>query len=219
MYFNRKYGERSALKHVDTKAIWLNNDWYLRNSIAYDIRNAMDNGAQSVQTYRWTGYRGAFCNGSVHDGIKVKKVCELTKRERRSIMHTDDDLSMVKWLVNESGELEPASTIDWEYLENAFYGDQAYFMKLIGNINTAEMTCNLVMNPRRRLSDSDFITEVNSISQRWFSAEVSSLSIEKKARLIQYVSHCFMTGIPQISRTFGLDRSIISRLLGKLDNS
>ena len=50
MYFNRKYGEKSALKHVDTKAIWLNNGWYLRNSIAYDIRNAMDNGAQSVQT-------------------------------------------------------------------------------------------------------------------------------------------------------------------------
>lgn len=218
MYFNRKYGERSVLKHVDSKAIWLNNDWYLRNAIAYDIRNALDNGAESVQTYKWTGYRGAFCHGRVTDGLEVRKVCELKKRERRSIMHTDDDLSKVKWLINEAGELEPASTIDWHYLEAAFFGDQAYFMKSIGTVNTSEMTCSLVVNPRQKLSDSAFLTEVNSISLRWFSSEASSLPIEQKARLIQYVSHCFKTGIPQISRAFVLDRSTVTRLLGKNDS-
>lgn len=213
MYFSKKYGDNSVMKGVDAKALWINTDWYLRNALAYDIRNAMDNGAQCVQSYKWTGFRGMFCNGKCRNPIK--KVRDMSKREIRRIMHTGDDLSDVRWIVDENGELEPASICDWNYLEGAFLHDQSFFLKSIGTVNTAEMNEKLIDSPRRKRKDEEFLRTVEEISQNWYNTSVHFLSTEKKARLISYIKHSIRTDIPQLCRTFEIDRETMERLLRK----
>ncbi len=215
MYYARKHADKSVMAGIDAKPIWIDSDWYLRNAIAYDVRNAMDNGATSVQTYKWTGYRGMFCNGRPMSGGTFRKVSELTKREKRIIMHTDDNLSNVPWLLDKDGHLEPASTCEWRYLEAAFGHDQAFFLKAIGSVNTTELGQKLVMGPRRLQPDSDFLLAVNDICKRWFNKEVHSLSIEKKARVMNYVIHSMKTNIAQLARAFELEREVVTHLLGK----
>lgn len=214
MYFSRKYSDRSVLKGMDAKAIWIDTDWYVRNSIAYDIRNALDNGAQSIQLYPWSGYRGMFCGGQCTNGSQ-RLVRSLSKREKERIMHTDDDLSKVPWILDSSGELEPASTCDWRYVESAFANDQAFFLKIIGCVNTAEMEMKLVDNPRTMMKDEEFLKTASDICLRWFKSDIHSLSLEKKARIIPYVWRTMKTTVAQLARTFEISKENVEHILRK----
>ena len=59
MYFQRKYGEEGILRRVKVKALWLDTPSYLRNTLAYIPRNALDNGGDIVN-YPWSGHLAMF---------------------------------------------------------------------------------------------------------------------------------------------------------------
>ena len=212
MWFRRRYGEEGILRHTDIKAIWLDSDWYVRNALAYIPRNALDNGCP-VQDYRWTGYRAMFRQG--YERNTGRKVASLTKRERERILHTGDDLSDVRWLLNEREELIPDSFCEHRYLEQAFEQDPAFFLKTIGGQNAAEMQNKLITAPRTIQTDGEFFKLATETSQRWFQAEIPSISLERKIRLITYLHRTSRTTVPQLARVFGLPRNQISRILGR----
>ena len=83
MWFSHKYGEKGIMRRIQTSALWLYNDWYVRNALAYVPRNAMDNGC-SVDEYRWSGYSAMFRSGSAPSG---RRVSGLTRREKERILH------------------------------------------------------------------------------------------------------------------------------------
>ena len=215
MYFSKKYSDNSVMKGTDAKAIWLDSDYYLRNAVAYVVRNAMDNGATSIQEYKWTGFRALFCEGKPPKGIVTRQVKNLTKRETRSLMRTGDKLDEVRWLLNEDNELEPVSICDWRYVEAAFLGEQSFFMRLVGGVNAGEMSTKLVDAPRKKRTDAELFLSVNEIAQRWFMTDVHGLSIEKKSRLLIYVSHTFRSDSSQLARIFELSRESVLSILGK----
>ena len=210
MWFSHKYHERRLYHKKCVDVQWIDTDWYLRNAIAYVFRNALDNG-DSVESYPWSGYRALFCKGRC--GVWARPVSSLTKREREAILHTNDSVAGTGWLINAEGQLEPVSTCDYGYVEAAFDGSQAFLLKMIGTVNMAEMNQRLVDGPRTRMLDEEFFKHVSSVSERWFGKAIASLSRIEKARLIPYISHTTNTSIPQLSRTFGLDRSEIATML------
>lgn len=213
MWFSRKYGESGVLKGTDVKAICLDSDWYVRSALAYVPRNALDNGC-NVNEYPWSGYRAMFSQ-DVSKRVNVRPVSSLHRDEMRRIMHTADKLKDVPWLLDDSGRLIPSSICDSAYLEQAFGNDQSFFLRTIGSLNPAEMNQKLIDNPRMRLADSEFYKYVAAVSLRWFKAELSRLSLEQKARLIPYISRTMKTSVPQLARTFGLDRGVIRKMLGR----
>lgn len=210
MWFSRKYGRSGTMKKVDVKAIFIDSDWYTRNALAYVPRNALDNGC-NVDEYPWSGYRAMF-SGEVPSG---RPVSAMTKAERRLVMHTGDKLIGVPWLVDDANRLIPQSICDHEYLEQAFEYDQAYFLKTIGGQNSAEMHHKLIDAPRNRLTDNEFLKMAEETCQRWFSLPIDRISIERKIRLIPYLSRTVKTSVPQLSRAFGLSREVVYRLLNE----
>ena len=213
MWFSRKYGESGVLKGTDVKAICLDSDWYVRSALAYVPRNALDNGC-NVNEYPWSGYRAMFSQ-DVSKRVNVRPVSSLHRDEMRRIMHTADKLKDVPWLLDDSGRLIPSSICDSAYLEQAFGNDQSFFLRTIGSLNPAEMNQKLIDNPRKRLTDSEFYKHTAAVSLRWFKAELSRLSLEQKARLIPYISRTMKTSVPQLARTFGLNRDMIRKMLGR----
>ena len=213
MWFSRKYGESGVLKGTDVKAICLDSDWYVRSALAYVPRNALDNGC-NVNEYPWSGYRAMFSQ-DVSKRVNVRPVSSLHRDEMRRIMHTADKLKDVPWLLDDSDRLIPSSICDSAYLEQAFGNDQSFFLRTIGSLNPAEMNQKLIDNPRKRLTDSEFYKHTAAVSLRWFKAELSRLSLEQKARLIPYISRTMKTSVPQLARTFGLDRDVIRKMLGR----
>lgn len=208
MWYSKRYAERGILRRIDLKALWLDTEWYVRNTLAYIPRNAIDNGC-NVNEYKWTGYRAMF-NREPQSGFRL--VRKMTSREKERIMHTGENLSNVPWRVNSQNELEPASFCDTMYLEQTFSNDQTFFMKTIGSINPVEMRYNLEERPYVMLPDTELFKSVEEISQRWFNRSVDSLSMEQKTRLIPYLFHTRKTTLKQLSRVLGIPPERISRL-------
>lgn len=213
MWGRNKYGDKQLMKGVDANAIGLDNNWHIRNALAYIPRNAMDNGC-NVNEYRWSGYRAMFSRKPYLEGDGVRKVASLNKREREAIMHTCDKLNDVEWLIDRNNRLVPESFCDSSYLEQVFEGDQAFFLKTIGGQNSAEMKHCLIDQPRTMMPDTEFFKAVNDISIRWFQMGLSEIPLEKKIRLLPYAKKTMKTSIPQLARVFGLSREKVSSILG-----
>ena len=208
--FQRRYKEGKVLRQTDVKVTAIDTDWYLRNVLAYIPRNAYDNGAKNMADYKWTGFR-AFFKKKNNSGLRP--VRNMTTREWREFFHTGDNLGDVRWMLNSNNELEPSSTCDIGYLENAFNHNETFFYKCIGSVNVAEMTQKLVVNPRKALTDADFFKEIEATSQKWYSSGIATLSASQKSRLIPYIYHTVKTGVPQLARGFGMPREDIQRIL------
>ena len=211
-YFSKKYRQRKVLRHTSAVALYLDSDWYLRNALAYVPKNALD-ALSRVEDYRWSGYRGMFCQGKTTSGFR--RADTLTRREKEACFHTHDSLDGLPWILNANGELEPASTCDHAYLEAAFNHDQAFFLKTIGTVNMAEMQQKLVDNPRQRQNDTEMLKTIDSIAQGWFKCSLLDLPREKKVRLLPYVYRTFRTTIAQLARCFGLEPEEVARKVGK----
>ena len=207
MWFSRRYGERGIMKKMDSQALCLDSDWYVRNALAYIPRNALDNGC-NVNEYRWSGYRAMF--GMEPVGQEYQKVSEMSRRETREILHTSDKWKDVPWMVDASGQLLPASFCECHYLEQVFEGDQAFFLKTIGSQNATEMHYRLIESPRKKLPDSEYYKLANDICQRWYQTDISEIPIEKKIRLIPYLIRTTRTSIQQLARVLEMEREKVA---------
>jgi hypothetical protein len=213
MWVSARYGERKLLRRTDMKAPCLDSEWYVRNTLAYVPRNALDNGC-NVNEYRWSGYRAMF-RGRIPPGFPgpVRKVTEMTRREHRVVFHTGDNLSGVPWLVDAEGCLVPESFCDTEYLEQAFNYDQAYYIRTIGTVNVSEMRQRLVDGPRTMHTDGEVLKDAAAEAIRWFGTDLSALSLLQKTRLIPYFNRTRKTTVRQLARVFGLSREMILSIL------
>ena len=212
MWLSRKYGEAKMLHRHVVDVQYLDSDWYLRNAIAYDIRNCLDNGANNVYEYRWTSYRCYFCDGGIPE--KTIPVSSLSSRQAETILHSGENCSNVAWRLNERYELEPGSFCNWRYVEAAFGYDQAFFLRILGGVNTAEMTEKLVLAHSSRRTDGELFKTINEMSQKWYGRNVYDLSSSQKAKLIHYVYRSVRTSVNQLARCFGLPRDYVSGILG-----
>ena len=210
MWFSRKYSERGMMRKVDVKALLLDTNWYVRNALAYIPRNALDNGC-NINEYQWSGYEAMFKTRKDFSGCR--RVAELSKRDKRDLMHTGDDLSGIHWLLDTDNRLIPGSFCDHAYLEQVFDNDQSFFLKTLGGQNSAELRQKLVVLPRKMLPDSEFYKNVNEISNRWYQTDIASLPLEKKIRLLPYVFRTSKTTEAQLARAFGLTRQQVAGII------
>ena len=213
MWVSGRYGERKILRRTDMKAPCLDSDWYLRNTLAYVPRNALDNGC-NVNDYPWSGYRAMF-RGDVAPGFPgaVRRVGDMTRRVQRDLFHTGENLSEVPWLVDSDGRLIPESFCDTDYLEQAFNYDQVYFIRTIGEVNVAEMRQRLVDVLRTMRTDGEVLKDATAEADRWFKTELSALSLLQKTRLIPYFNRTRKTTVKQLARVFGLSREDVQAIL------
>ncbi len=209
-YLTWKYGENRTMKRADVNVQYLDSDWYVRNTLAYIPRNALDAGS-SVDEYPWSSYRAMF-SSAPRDPFS-RQVSALSRRDKESLLHTHADLRGVPWLLDRNGRLDPATTCDREYLESAFNHDQAYFLKTIGAVNCAEMHQKLVAGPRRWQKDDEFYLTLSDTADRWFQKKIPELTIEMKSRLIPYIFRCYRTSPSQLARCLRLEMSQVEEIL------
>lgn len=210
MWFSRKYGSQKILKRIEVKAILLENDWHVRNALAYIPRNALDN-CCNIDDYKWSGYRAMF-RKSIVNGVAL---ANLNTRDRRRTMHTMDRLDGVPWTLDSEGSLIPSSFCDHTYLEDAFCSDQSFFLKTIGGLNVADTRYKLEERPYARVSDTELLNTAQGIAQEWFAKPIEVLSPEQKTRIASYLDHTRKTTPKQLSRVLGVPPERLEKLLRK----
>lgn len=209
-YLSWKYNEKGILNRSDICVKYLDTDWYVRNALAYIPRNAVDTGLR-VEDYRWSSYRGMFVEGRSIAG--VYRVAHLSRRARELLFRTHEDLSIVPWVLNIDGNIEPASACDYEYLEGAFNNDQAFFLKTIGSVNTAEMQQLLVLNGRNKQTDAEMLAVISRLAEKWYGKTILELTPEQKAHLLPYLYRSYRTTVPQLARCLRMTREVVAGLV------
>ena len=210
LYFSHKYKEKELLRRTKAEVDYLDTDWYVRNALAYIPRNALDTGCR-VEDYRWSGYRAMFRQGGPTG--KTVLVRSLGREQTIHLFHTRDRLSDVPWQLDTDGELLPETACDKDYLESAFYKDQAIFLKTIGGVNTAEMKIRLLDNHYHMHKDTVFFKIVDDLARQWFNVGTMQLTPEQQARLIPFIKHTHRTTATQLARCFGAERSFVESIL------
>ena len=200
-YLAYKYGDRNVLARTRISVQYLDSDRYVRNALAYIVRNAADTGCR-IEDYRWSSYRGMFVEGKAVSACRC--VSALSRREKEALMRTHKDLRQVPWLLDAEDRVEPVSVCDYAYLESAFLGDQAYFLRMIGSVNPAEMRQKLVLNARVWQADSAFLVSVADVCENWFHKEIPELTLAQKKRLLPYLFRSFRTSVAQLARCIRL---------------
>ena len=209
-YLSWKYSEKGILNRSDVCVKHLDSDWYVRNALAYIPRNALDAGVR-VEDYRWSSYRGMFVAGRCPSG--VRRVADLSRRERELFFRTHADLNSVPWVLDMEGHIEPASACDWRYLECAFDNDQAFFLKMIGSVNVAEMQQKLQMNKRVRHTDAEMLAIIANLAEKFYHRSIPDLTPDMKARLLPYLYRGYRTSVPQLARCLQMPREVVAGLI------
>ena len=187
---------------------YLDSDRYVRNALAYIPRNAVDTGYR-IEDYPWSSYRGMFA-GALKG---VRAVSGLSRREKETLLRTHKDLSQVPWVLDEQDRIVPNSACDCAYVESAFLGDQAYYLRMIGEVNPAEMRQKLVLNSRVWQNDAQFMVCVADVAGRWFKKEVPALTPAEKAKLVTYLFRSYCTSVAQLARCLQLRKEDVRRVL------
>lgn len=208
MLFQKKYKINNILHRIETKALCLDSDQYVRNVLAYIPKNAMDNGAL-VHEYPWSGYRAMF-SGEEKGG---RPVASLTFREKLAVMRTADNLHDVAWLLDKDNHLIPGSFCDCDYLEQAFNHDPGFFLRLVGGVNDAEMKYQLEEKPYQMQADSEYFKTVSEVCLRWFKMDIVNLSDGQKIRVLPYLYRTTKTTAKQLARIMGFPAIRISAIL------
>jgi len=210
MYISKKYKERNILKRTRVDIQYLDDDRYVRNVLTYIPRNILDVRCR-IEEYPWSSHRAMFSPESKSSFRTMVKT--LSRREKEEVFHSHADLSNVPWALDENGHLDYRTCCDWVYLESAFFHEQIFFMRSIGQVSSAEMKQKLIINHHERKTDIDFYASISDVAGRWFNRTLAQLSIEQKARLIPYSYRSFRTNVNQLARCFKLERDKVRRIL------
>ena len=209
-YISKKYGERNVMARTRISVQYLDSDRYVRNALAYIPRNAADTGYR-IEDYPWSSYRGMFARAEMVTGWRA--VSGLSRREKEAVFRTHKDLSQVAWVLDERDRIVPSSACDCAYVESAFLNDQTYYLRLIGEVNPAEMHQKLVLNSRVWQNDAKFMVCVTDVASRWFKKEVPTLTPAEKAKLITYLFRSYYTSVSQLARCLQLRKEDVRRVL------
>ena len=211
MWLHSKYGIVGALDRTDVQAIPLETSYHVRNALAYIPRNALDNKC-NVKEYPWSGYSAMF-NSSVPAGCTA--VSSLSKRMTLELMHTCTSLKEVPWLLDTDSRLVPRSFCDWEYLEQAFEHDPAFWLRTVGGVNSAQMREMLIDGPREMKPDTEVRKSADEMCLKWFGRSLNGSSLEQRGKLMYYFSRMKHTTVSQMARVFEMDPERVRRMLNK----
>lgn len=211
MWLRRKYEAYKTLMRTQHDVLPIETVRHARNAFAYIPRNAIDNGS-SIVDYKWSGFRAMFCKGNTRS--KCYTLSRMTTREQEKIMHSGDDLRSVPWSLNDKNELEPVSFCDWQYLERLFNGDQSFFLRAVGEVNTVYERYELSVVRRKRMTDSDFMKTVNDFSNAWYGVGIDNLSPAQKARFLGFLGKKMRLYPPQVARCLRMEREDVEKILG-----
>lgn len=209
MWMRHKYGEKNYMDTTGSQAIPMETNSHIRNALAYIPRNAMDNKCQ-VNTYPWSGYSAMFNNNAMDGAVPVSS---LTRRSMINIMHTGMNLSGVPWLLDAEDRLIPKSFCDWEYLEEAFEHDQAYWLRTVGGLNSARMQEELIDAPREMKSDTELYKSISEICMKWFSTPLKDTSRGQRCTILPYIYRSMRTTVSQLSRVLSIEPDRVRQLL------
>ena len=211
-YLRNKYGISDALKGQQESIVMISDIKYLRNCIAYILRNAVcAKICRRVDEYPWSSYGTYFCTGSSEDRFPITT---LKGRRRKVMLRTRMNLDDCPYYVDAEGNITLDSFVKSQIVHHAFNWSGRLFLFHLGCCNDSQMEYELISRPMMRSNDHDLLFAVEEyVSQRFKGKSISVLTTSEKCSILKRLFYEYKSSVPQLSRVLGLSRDLVRKVL------
>ena len=212
-YLRHKYGIEKCFKSVDHCISIIDSCKYLRNCIAYVLRNAIcAKICNRIEDYPWSSYSAYFSFSNTETAIR--RMSQLSFRERRKILKTRDEYYDAPLYVDSSGRIINDCFVRNDIVERAYYNSGRHFLTCLGTCNDADIEYALAIKPLIKVDDMNLMDTVNRVvSDRFNGKQLSNLTNTDKCKIIKNLYFNNKTSVSQLSRVLGLPKDLISQIL------
>ena len=209
-HLRNRYGIKKALHGICDSIILIDSIQYLRNCIAYVLRNSIcAKVCPRIEDYRWSSYSCYFNKNELHTHVSTIKA-----REIRVRFKTRENLSKSPFYVDENGDILDSSFIRQDIVEKAFQNSGRFFLYALGTCNDAKLEYEMACKPLMRVNDTEMATSAEELARSQFNGKsLAELNTKEKCSMIKKLFFNNKSSVPQLSRILGLSRSLISQIL------
>lgn len=178
-YLSRHHGLKNALSGVKCSPIEICDVLYLKKCIAYVLLNAVAAGiVKYPEDYKWSSFNAYFQDSDARGA----DVAGLGTVRTRTVFTTRCNLSASGYKVDENGNLEIRSLVDYAFVERLF-GTKSEFYKTLNYTDSiaeeGKYVCHTV-----RYDDTELFAElVEMASRRYRKTDIRQLTKKEKISL------------------------------------
>lgn len=210
-YLHNKYGRDNALKGQLESIAIISDLKYLRNCIAYILRNPVAARICSkVDEYSWSSYGAYF---QLHSNNANLPIANLKGRLRRKVLRTGMNIDNCPYCIDDKGNISTESFVRSDLVHLAFNKSGKLFLYYLGCCNDAQMEYEFVSRPMVQSSDQDLLSAAEKVISQRFKKDISLLTAGEKCSIVKYLFFNYRSTVPQLSRILGLSRQLIRKVL------
>ena len=213
LYLKKQYGLTKVLHRTQDCITQIDSVQYLKNCIAYILRNAIcARICAKPEDYPWSSYQAYFSQRDKNNTLI--KVAELSFTQKRRLLKTNMDLSGCPLRIDLDGKITLDSWVNADIVEKAYKHSGKSFLYYLGCCNDATMEYELEHQPLIKVSDNDMYAAVQQlVAKRFHGKDLSELTSSEKCSILKQVFFNNKTSIPQLSRILGLPRQLIRQIM------
>ena len=210
MHFNRKYREYKIFRRQDILIKKINSLHYLRQCIAYVLRNPLAAGLiRTIDFYPWTSHACYFRNNdsSMDESYPV---ASLSKREIRKVLKTHIDLTGCRYSIDNRKEMiVPRTFIAYRNVESIYNNSASMFTKFVGWNDDNKMEYELLIKQTYSYDDIEMKSISDIISLEKYRKPCLELLPEQKRELAFILRKRYRTSVAQLSRVLRIRKEAL----------
>ena len=212
MYLHNKYGLNDALKGQSESISMIMDIKYLRNCIAYILRNPVcAKICRKVDEYPWSSYEVYFSGQTCGDRPLIRS---LKGRIRRKVLRTRMNVDNCPYRIDEGGNISMDSFVRSDIVHQAFNRSGKLFLYYLGCCNDSQMEYEFASRPLVQSTDNDLLLAVEKLASARFNGKgIAMLTTSEKCSMLKYLFFNYKATIPQLSRITGLPRGLVRKVL------
>lgn len=212
-YMSSAHGTIGIYKDVDATPKEITDIRYLKACISYVLLNPVAAGiASRPEDYRWSSFSAYFNDTPIY-GIPVSS---LSVRKVRGMLHTHDDLSHSRMVINLNGTPEDRSFIDYRLVESLFKGKTEFYRSL-ALTKHAEQEAIYVTHPVK-YTDNELHAEAVAMSTALFNeASITTLTKDQKHKLLASLHRKTKAKHTRLARVLRIPASEAANVLGIIE--
>lgn len=211
-YLHNKYGLNDALKGQSECISMIMDIKYLRNCIAYILRNPVcAKICRKVDEYPWSSYGVYFSEQICHDRPLISS---LKGRMRRKVLKTRMNVDNCPYRIDEDGTISMDSFVRSDIVHQAFNRSGKLFLYYLGCCNDSQLEYEFASRPLVQSTDNDLLVAVEGLASTRFKGKgIAMLTTSEKCSMLKHLFFNYKVTIPQLSRVIGLPRSLVRKVL------
>lgn len=214
LYYRRKYGVKEFLRGngLDTREIPYE-DEALERAIAYVMMNCVSAGiCAHPSQYPWGMGNAIFSPAPIGN----RRLGDLSKRERKRLLHSECSIIPENWSLNSYGYILPSAYVDVKAVEALFRSPKRMNF-FLNNSSKAKKRLDISAENLPAFRDQTILASLPDLCRSLFQKEsFAQLRPDEQSEIARQIRFRFSADVTQIARTCGVSYAQAARLLDSL---